>query len=68
MTKFLTDGLLSQISRIRDLITAYNRLPDGAGLKTATLMNTYVQTAEKAIATGNIIKMLICFRKLKSCK
>ena len=68
MTKFLTDGLLSQISRVRDLITAYNRLPDGAGLKTATRMNTYVQTAEKAIATGNIIKMLICFKKLKSCK
>ena len=65
MTKFLTEGLLSEINRGRDLIATYQGLPDGSGLTEASHIKKNIQDAEKAISEGDIPEMLICFKKLK---
>ncbi len=68
MAKLLTEGLLSQMNRVRDLITLYNRLPGGDGFITASHMKTDIQNAEEALSTGNVIQMLISFKTLKHCQ
>ncbi len=68
MTKFLTEGLLSQINRVKHLIAAYNRLPGGVGVKSISLMKTDIRKAEKAIIIGDVMQMLMYFKKLKYCK
>ncbi len=68
MTKFLREGLLSQINRVRHSIAAYNRLPGGVGPKSISLMKTDIRKAEKAIIIGDVMQMLMYFKKLKYCK
>ena len=65
MTKFLTEGLLSEMNRAKDLIATYQGLPDGSGLTKANRIKKNIQDAEKAISEGDILEMLICFKKLK---
>ena len=64
MAKILMEGLLLEIKRASDLITVYNKLPNRRD-SIASLLEKDIQDAEKAIASGDVIKMLICFKSLK---
>ncbi len=68
MANYLMEGLLSQMNRVRNLITVYNRQPGSVGFVTIKHMKIAIQKAEKAILTGNVIQMLLCFRKLRNCE
>ena len=68
MAKILMEGLLLEMNRVRNLITIYSRLPGGVGFIAASLMKKDIQDAERAISTGDVIQMLICFKKLKFCE
>ena len=68
MAKILMEGLLLEMNRVRDLITIYSGLPGGVGFIPASLMKRDIQDAERAISTGDVIQMLICFKKLKFCE
>ncbi len=67
MSKFLREGLLSEMNRARDFITINNDRPNGIDFIAASLMKKDIQDAEEAISTGDIIQMLISFKKFKYC-
>ena len=64
MAKLLMEGLLLEMKRASDLITVHNKLPNGRD-SIASLLEKDIQDAEKAIASGDVIQMLICFKSLK---
>lgn len=64
-TKFLSEGLSSQMNRVRDLITVHNKLSGSVSIIEASHMNTDIQNAEEAISACDAIQMLISFKKLK---
>ncbi len=47
------------------MIAIYNERTDGNGSVAAINMKIDIQEAEKAISTGDVMEMLICFKKLK---
>lgn len=61
----LIEGLQSEMSRVREIITEYESLPKNAGKFAATIMKAEIEVAENSIATGNIIAMM---RNLNSLK
>ena len=65
MTDNLMEGLLSEMNRVRDLIVEYNNLPGGVGIFGASLMKINIQKAEKAISSGDVIQMMVCYKELK---
>lgn len=66
MQENLMTGLLSQMNRVRETITEYERLPGGVGMIGASLMRQDIARAERAIASGDVIEMLVCYSKLES--
>jgi hypothetical protein len=65
MSENIMEGLLSEISRVRDIVTEYESLPSGAGMLAAAIMKSEIKQAEKAIATGDTIEMIYAYSKLK---
>lgn len=61
----LMDGLLSEITRVNKIIAEYKSLPKGAGMFAAGFMLIDINAAEKAIADGDTVKMIIIYKKLK---
>ena len=66
MAKYLTEYLLSEMNRARDLIPVYKGLPNGVGFIPAELIEIEIKIAEIAITTGDIIKMLLCYKNLRN--
>ena len=67
MEQNLMSGLLSEMNRVRELITEYKSLPNGAGMFGATIMKHKIEVAERSISSGDIVDMLIQYQKLKEC-
>ena len=65
-TQTLPEGLLEEMNRVRELITEYKSLHNGAGMIGAGLMTVSIRLAEKAISEGNVIEMLVQYENLKS--
>lgn len=59
------EGLLSQMNRVRETIKEYEQLPGGVGMIGASLMKIDIQKAERAIATGDVIQMMVCYTALE---
>jgi len=66
MEQNLMDGLLSEMNRVRELITEYKSLPNGAGMFGATIMKHQIEAAERSISSGDVVDMMLQYQKLKS--
>jgi len=66
MEQNLMDGLLSEMNRVRELITEYKSLPNGAGMFGATIMKHQIEAAECSISSGDVVDMMLQYQKLKS--
>lgn len=64
--KNLIEGLQSEMTRCRELLTMYEQLPGGVGFFGASTIKQGLAQAEKAIAEGNIIKELAAYENLKT--
>lgn len=60
----LMEGLLSEIDRVREMITEYKSLPKNAGLFAATMMQLDIDKAREAIIEGDTIQMMVSYTKL----
>ena len=65
MVNHLSEGLLSEMNKAKDLIAKYNELPDSENSIKASLIKKDIEDAQKAISEGNIVQMLISFKRLK---
>lgn len=63
----LIEGLQVEMNRVRELIAEYEALPGGVGFIGASMMKISIQNAEKAIASGDVVKELQAFEDLKKC-
>lgn len=61
----LMDGIISEMNRVREIITQYKRLPGNVGGIASSLMADDIKDAEQSIKDGNVIQMMICYSKLK---
>jgi len=64
----LIEGLQEEINRCSKLIKIYNQLPNNSGFFGATMIKQDIFDAEKAIGSGDTIKMLKCYGTLKDCE
>jgi hypothetical protein len=64
--KNLMEGLLSEISRAKDILQEYERIPNGAGKIGAAMIIIQIKKAEKSIIENDVIKMLSCYESLKN--
>jgi len=64
-TKNLMEGLLEEMNRVRELISDYEELPNGAGMFGATIMKTNIKRAEKSISDNDVVAMLRMYEELK---
>lgn len=64
----LMDGLIQEMNRVRELITQYDRLPNGVGVFGSTTMKQFIKEAEESMVTGNIVQMVLAYDNLKSCE
>lgn len=62
----LMQGLLSEISRAKDILTEYEQLPNCAGKIGAAMIIIYIKKAEQSIIENDVIKMLSCYESLKN--
>lgn len=60
----LIQGLLSNINRVKAMITEYKALPKNAGFLAARLMQADVDMAEKSIIEMDTVQMVISFKAL----
>ena len=60
------DVLLSEMNRVRGLITKYKSLPKGAGMFRATMMKLSIKMAECSIGSGDVADMMLQYQKLKA--
>ena len=65
MVNYLSEGLLSEMKRAKDLIAKYNELPDFKNSMKASSIKKDIEDAQKAISEGDIVQMLISFKRLK---
>ncbi len=65
MAHYLTEGLLSQMNRVNDLIEEYNKQSNSVAFIEVNSMKTDIQNAEEAISAHDVENMLISFKKLK---
>jgi len=66
MEQNLMDGLLSEMNRVRELITEYESLPKGAGMFGSTMMKLNIKMAELSIGSGDVADMMLQYQKLKA--
>ena len=62
----LIEGLQKELERNRELLRAYKEIP--AGAFGAVMIEQGIKETEKAIAEGDIVKMLACYKKLQEIK
>ncbi len=63
----LIEAIQVEQNRVRELITEYRHpLMKGAGNLSAMLMELDVKKADKAIADGDVVQMLISYEALKT--
>lgn len=62
----IVDGLQTEMDRCRKLIKTYNEIPTGAF--GAAMIKAEIKNAESAIANGDIVKMIYCYKSLEECK
>lgn len=63
----LIEGLQEEMNRVRELVKQYDALPGGVGFFGSSIMNNSIHKAEKAIASGDVIKELEAYEDLKKC-
>jgi len=62
----LAEELLKEQARVRELINIYrDSILKGAGELAALMMEQSLQKADKAIISGDIVKMIQCYKDLK---
>ena len=62
----LAEELLKEQARVRELINIYrDPILKGAGELAALMMEQSLQKADKAIISGDIVKMIQCYKDLK---
>lgn len=61
----LMEGLLSEIDRVKEMITEYKSLPKNAGIVAALFMEVEVEKTEDAIAEMDTVQMIVSYKKLK---
>ncbi len=66
--KTLGDDLPIQQARVRELITLYRSLPNGSGEFGAVMMEKDLQEADQAVMSGDVVRMLRAWAKLKDCQ
>jgi len=66
MEQNLMDVLLSEMNRVRGLITEYESLPKGAGMFGSTMMKQQIEISERSISSGDIVSMMLQCQKLKA--
>lgn len=64
----LVEGLLDEMNRVREIKKLYESLPDGVGMIGASIMDHSIKQAEKAVGSGDIMKMLPALQELKGFK
>jgi hypothetical protein len=63
MGQNLIEGILEQIDRCREVLTIYESIPVGAF--GAAVIKQSIKDAEKAMATGDTVTMIACYKDLK---
>lgn len=63
--KNIIEGLFEEMDRVRGIIKEYEDLPDNGGGIAAALMKVAIKEAEYAIAHGDTVGMIRCYRGLK---
>lgn len=59
------EEILVELKRNRELLKVYQDLPDGAGAFGATMIEMDIDTAERALAENDVMKILTAYEKLK---
>lgn len=54
--------------RCRELITIYRDLPDGVGTFGAIMIEQVLKEADAAAISGDVVRMLRAFEKMKGCE
>jgi len=62
----LIEGLQSEMNRCRELVKLYDEIPTGAF--GSAMIKAEIKNAEDAIASGDTIKMLSCYKSLQGCE
>ncbi|MBP7336907.1 hypothetical protein [Niveispirillum sp.] len=64
----LGDALPREIARVRDLIPLYQDLPHNAGAIAIAMMRQDLDTAARALASGDVVAMIRVYESLKGFK
>lgn len=59
------EEILVELKRNRELLQVYKGLPDGVGTFGATMIEMDIDTAERALAENDVVKILTAYEKLK---
>ena len=62
----LADGITEEIKRVTEILTQYHELPNNAGLIGSMMIKHDLDEATKALASGDVIKILQSYEILKS--
>ncbi len=65
MVKYLSEDLLLEINKAKDMLSKYDELPDCKNSIKASQIKKDIEDAQKAISEGDTIQMLISFKALK---
>jgi len=67
MAENLMDGLFRQMNRCRELIAVYGQIGPAGAFARAAIQHD-ITNAEKAIAGGDVTKMVAAYKALESCE
>lgn len=62
------EEILVELKRNRELLQIYRDLPNGAGQLGAMFIEQDISDAERALAEGDVVKILQSYEKLKGTK
>lgn len=62
----LIEDLQNEMNRCRELMALYDEIPTGAFGAAGIQMK--IESAEEAIAEGDTVKMLSCYKALQRCE
>ncbi len=62
----LIEGLQREANRVRDLIKVYESIPNNAGALAAIMMGHSISNAEREIAKGDTIGMMLAYSDLET--